>query len=251
MDTITIYVTAFVRGVQVTILMTIFGFAAAIGAGLVLGLARLSKTRLLSRGSELIVEFFRGTSSLVQLFWVYYALPLLPFGWQPSPYAAALVVFGLNGGAYAAEIVRGSVQAIPRGQLDASAALSMNRFQELKIVVLPQAIQAMLPPFGNLAVEVLKGSAFVSIIGLQDFTFWINTARATTGESSILYGFALVVYFAIAIAIALIFRVLERITPLGRVARNFTNDLGITKRTRRKRNRLARPSDAVERIAGT
>lgn len=213
------YWPALQRGLLTTLAVTALGFTLAVLFGFVLALLRLSASKIVSNLCTAVVEFFRGTSALVQLFWVFYALPLLPIDLAPSPFVAAMVVFSLNGGSYVSEIVRGAVQSIPKGQRDAACSLGMSRRQELRIVVVPQAIHAMLPPLANIAIDILKASALVSVIGLQDLTFWINTARASTGESMSFYGVALVVYFCVSVGIAVTFGRLETMTPLGRVQR--------------------------------
>src|SRR3546814_9872146 len=105
------------------------------------------------------IELFRGTSALVQLFWLFFVLP--HFGLTLPPLTVAVVALGLNVGAYGAEVVRGAIDAVPRGQWEATIALNMSRIEALRRVILPQAVVAMSPPWGNLFNETLKATALV------------------------------------------------------------------------------------------
>ena len=115
------------------------------------------------------VEVFRGTSALVQIFFWAFVAPLL--GLELGPLVVARVALGLNVGAYGSEVVRGAILAVDRGQREASVALNMPHWLMMRRVVLPQAFLAMLPPFGNLAIELLKGTALVSLIAITELTF--------------------------------------------------------------------------------
>lgn len=119
--------------------------------------------------SRVYVEGFRGTSEVVQLFWIYFVLPLL-VGIQLVPLFAGVLVLGLNHGAYGAEIVRGAVQSVPRAQYEGAVALSMSPAQRMRRVVLPQAIVEMLPPFNNLFIQLLKSTSILSLITVAEVT---------------------------------------------------------------------------------
>ena len=99
------------------------------------------------------VEIFRGTSILVQLFWIFFVLPLPPFNLEISPFVAGVLALGLNVGAYGAEVVRGAIQSISRGQIEAAIALNMSRGLMMRRVILPQALVRIVPPFGNLLIS--------------------------------------------------------------------------------------------------
>ena len=141
----------------------------------VAGVGRLSTRRPLRWLASVYVEVFRGTSALVQLFWFYFVLPL--FGLQLP---AMLVGIGGAGsrGAYGAEVVRGAIRAVPPGQREAGVALNFTRGQILRRLVLPQAVPAMLPPAGNLLIELLKNTALVSLVTITDLTFRGQLLRA-------------------------------------------------------------------------
>jgi polar amino acid transport system permease protein len=205
--------TPLLRGLAVTVELTVAAAALAIVMALAAGLARMSGRRVLSWPAATYIEVFRGTSALVQLFWFYFVLPF--FGIEVSAFTAGTLVLALNTGAYGAEVVRGAVLAVPRGQLDASAALNLSRVQTLWRVVLPQAIPAMLPPAGNLAIELMKNSALVSLITITELTFAAQLLRAETLRSAEIFGVVLVLYFAVALVITAGVRLLERRASRG------------------------------------
>lgn len=201
------------RGLAVTVELTVAASVLAAVIALAAGLARMSPRRALAWPAAVYVEVFRGTSALVQLFWFFFVLPF--FGIKLTAFAAGILVLALNTGAYGAEVVRGAVLAVPRGQLDASAALNLSRLQTLWRIVLPQAIPAMLPPAGNLAIELLKNSALVSLITITELTFAAQLLRAESLRSAEIFGLVLVLYFAVALCITAGMRLLERRAARG------------------------------------
>jgi polar amino acid transport system permease protein len=161
------------------------------------------------------VEIFRGTSLLVQLFWLYYALPLL--GFSMPPFLTGVVALALNTGAYGAEVVRGALQSVPNEQHEAARALNFSRTYTLRKIVLPQALREMLPPFSSLAVQNLKDTALVSMITIADLAFKAQELRNLTQDSVTIYSLALGMYFAMALVIVVGLRVLEgKLDPLNR-----------------------------------
>ena len=156
-------------GLGVTLQVMAGAAALAAPLAVVAGVGRLSTRRPLRWLASVYVEVFRGTSALVQLFWFYFVLPL--FGLQLPAMLVGIVVLGLNAGAYGAEVVRGAIRAVPPGQREAGVALNFTRGQILRRLVLPQAVPAMLPPAGNLLIELLKNTALVSLVTITDLTF--------------------------------------------------------------------------------
>jgi len=204
------------RGVIVTVQVLIGSVALGTVMSLVMGVARLSPRRWVRNAALVYIEFARGISAIILLFWVFYAVPIL-FGIRAmSPMVAGILALGLNMGAYGAEIVRGAIQAVPKGQSEATVALNMTDRQRLRHVVLPQAIPIILPPYGNLSIEILKGTALVSLITLNDLAFRVQQIRQNRVRSAdpvqmpILYLNALVIYLILAQLIAWVFRILER-----------------------------------------
>jgi len=202
------YVGLILQGALVTIQLTLMGCALALVMAFVAGLGRLSHIAALRWLATVYIEFFRGTSIFVQLFWAYFVLPLL--GFDLTSMQAGVLALGLNVGAYGAEAVRGAVQSIGREQFEACVAINLSRYQTMRHVILPQAVILMLPTFGNNAIELLKATAIVSLISLSDMTFQAQVVRAQTGSTLIPFATTLVLYFAMAMTISAFMRWLER-----------------------------------------
>ena len=200
--------TRFDDGIWITLQVTFYAAVLGTTLSVVSGLAGLSPYRFVRWVNRVYVDFFRGTSAIVQLFWIFFALPLI--GPSFSPMVAGAVTLGLNMGSYGSEVVRGAVQAVPRGQTEAGIALNLTPLQRMQYVIFPQAAVAMLPPYGNLLIELLKASALVSLITLADITFVAQLLRVNgTASTATLFGIALVLYFVLAQAIAFAVRFAE------------------------------------------
>ena len=202
------YIGLILQGAVVTIEITIMGCIVALIAAFIAGLGRLSRFWLVRWMATAYIEFFRGTSIFVQLFWAYFVLPLL--GVPLSPLQAGVIALGLNIGAYGAEVVRGAIKSIPREQYEACTALNLTRFQEMRHVILPQAFVRMLPTFGNNSIELLKGTAVVSLISLSDMTFQAQVVRAQTGSTAVPFLTILLLYFLFSSSISTVIKRLER-----------------------------------------
>lgn len=194
-------------GLLLTIQLTVISGLLAFIVAIILGLMAGSTNLLLRIPARIIIEFFRGTSLLVQLMWLFYVLPL--FG--PSLEAMLVAVFGLtlNYGAYGAEAVRASLTSVPEGQWEATVALSMSWPHKMRRIIFPQAWALMLPSLTNLWVHLLKGSSIVYIIGMSEFTFELLQLRRTTDWFFSLAVVGLVVYFLIALVLTQLMRLLE------------------------------------------
>ena len=207
--------------IQVTSLAAVLGTATAVLSGL----ASLSPWRAVRGVARVYVEFFRGTSAIVQLFWLFFGLPLVAPALPDfiperivrlTPLEAGVAVLSLNTGAYGSEIVRGALQAVGQGQREAAVALSLTPFQRMRHVIFPQAVLAMLPPWGNLLIQLLKGTALVSLITLSDLTFEGEKLRVNgTADTFTIYSTILVMYFIMALAITAVVRLLERYFSRG------------------------------------
>ncbi|KXF75224.1 ectoine/hydroxyectoine ABC transporter permease subunit EhuC [Paramesorhizobium deserti] len=207
------YLQLILDGALVTIKLTLMGSALALVMAFIAGLGRLSRFAVVRWLATAYIEFFRGTSIFVQLFWAYFVLPL--FGFSLTPLQAGVLALGLNVGAYGAEVVRGAVKSIGKEQYEACVALNFNRWQTLRYIILPQAFVLMLPTFGNNAIELLKGSAVVSLISLADMTFQAQVVRAQTGNTLFPFLTILILYFIIASVISFAVRWLERYMTRG------------------------------------
>lgn len=205
---------ALLRGAEVTVKITVISAALSAVIAFAAGLARLSRYRLIRAVAAVYVEFFRGTSLVVQLFWLYFALPLL--GIRLSAMVAAVLALSLNFGAYGSEVVRGTIQAVPRGQREAAISLNMTANQTMRRIILPQALPMMMPAFGNQLIELLKSTALVSLITISDMTFQGVTLRTSTLRTAEVFTWLLVLYFLMAYALTLGMKQLERRMSAGR-----------------------------------
>ena len=204
-------------GALVTCAQFILAALVACVAALAAGLGRLSSLWPVRSLSVVYIEIFRGTSLLVQLYWIFFVLPL--FGISLPKFEAGFLSVGLNVGAYGAEIVRGAIQAVPRGQWEAGYALSMSPAKRMRRIILPQALVLMLPPWGNLMIELLKGTALVALIAVPDLMFVAKQINGATFRSAEAFGAALLVYYLLArVLITPAMRGLERVMArrLGR-----------------------------------
>ncbi|TDD33029.1 ectoine/hydroxyectoine ABC transporter permease subunit EhuC [Actinomadura sp. KC06] len=195
-------------GAWLTIQLTLFGGAVALVLALIFGLAGTSRHAWVRVLNRVYVEFFRGNATLVLLYWFFYALPLV--GLRFTTMFAAVLALGLNVGAYGAEVVRGSINAVPKAQFEATVALNFSPYQRMRRVLLPQGFALMLPPFGNLIIELMKGTAIVSLVGLVDLTRVSKNIQGSTGETVAAFTVVLVLYFVIAQVLQLFVRYAER-----------------------------------------
>ena len=196
------------EGLAVTLEIMAGAVVLAVPLALAAGVGLLSTQRPVRWLASIYVEVFRGTSALVQLFWFYFVLPL--FGVQLPAMLVGIVVLALNAGAYGAEVVRGAIRAVPPGQREAGVALNLTRGQIMRRIVVPQAIPAMLPPAGNLLIELLKNTALVSLITITDLTFRGQLLRSETLRTTEIFTLMLLLYFAVALLITAGVRLLER-----------------------------------------
>jgi len=197
----------FADGVVVTAQQAVLAAVLATAIALVAGLLRLAPVAPLRWLAGSYVELLRGTSLLVQLYWIFFVLPLL--GYELDPMFCGILALGLNYGAYAAEVVRGSLAAVPPAQTEAAIALNFSPWQRLVKVTFPQAWVQMIPPLNDLLIQLLKGSALVSFILLSDLTYHIGELRKSTGDTVFAFGVGLLLYFVIAYVLTLFMNLLE------------------------------------------
>ncbi len=196
--------------VQLTLYSSVLGLIFAFA----FGLGKLSSHWAIKSVSIAFIEIFRGTSLLVQLFWLYFALPVLGdymgIDLRLPAVVAGTLALSLNIGAYGAEVVRGAIQAVPPTQLEAALALDFTPRQTLWRISIPQAIPEMMPSFGNLAVQNLKDTALVSLISLGDLVFRAEQIRNFTQDSTTIYSLLLFMYFGMALVLTAAIKLLER-----------------------------------------
>lgn len=194
-----------------------FVWAALLGTALALvfGIMGLSENRVLRGVARVYVEVARGASAIVLVFYAAF-VPAIVFGLPPFIFVAAVIALGINMGGYGAEVVRTGIQSVPRGQTEASIALNLTAGDRLRHVTLPQAIVVMIPPYGNLNIEILKGTALLSLVGVAEVTSRaqnIRTQRPVLDDPPSLvaiFGTTLVLYFVLSQVIALFYRWLEK-----------------------------------------
>lgn len=205
------------QGAWVTVQITFFGSLLAIVAALIGALGRLSPIKPLRWLAIVYIEVFRGSSLLVQLFWLYFVLPMPPFNIAMSAFNVAVIGLGLNIGSYGAEVLRGAIRSVHEGQYEACQALNMTAGQRLRRVILPQALLAAIPPGTNLLIELLKNTSLVSLITLSDLAFRARQLDQATLMTLEIFGLALVMYFVLAQIINFSMRILERRLARGRM----------------------------------
>lgn len=161
-----VYLPELLRGLQLSVLLTIVSMALGLACGFLAAIARGSRSRLVRAPFDLYVSFFRGTPLLVQIFLVYYGLPQFDVTLDPLP--SAVVVFTLNSGAYLSETIRGAFNAVPYGQREAALSTGLSKLQVLRHVVVPQALRVAIPPIGNTFVSLLKDTSLAAVITIVE-----------------------------------------------------------------------------------
>ncbi|HRL22164.1 ectoine/hydroxyectoine ABC transporter permease subunit EhuC [Alcaligenes sp. SDU_A2] len=218
------YSAPLLEGAWVTAELTLYSTMLGGLLSFALGIGKLSRNLGVRTLSVTIIEVFRGTSLLVQLFWLYFALPILGqaigLDLRLPPVVAGTLALSLNIGAYGAEVVRGALQAVPPAQLEAAKALDFTERQTLWRISLPQAIPEMMPSFGNLAVQNLKDTALVSLISLGDLAFRAEQIRNFTQDSTTIYTLLLLMYFGMALVLTALMKLIERATGRWRATRS-------------------------------
>ncbi|MCK8779567.1 ectoine/hydroxyectoine ABC transporter permease subunit EhuC [Rhizobium sp. NTR19] len=209
------YLPMILKGAGVTMTITLASIVVGTLLAFFFGILRVEGGPVLSTIALCYTELFRGTSLLVQLFWFYYALPLVGLSFEPI--TTGILVLAAHAGGYGAEIVRGALSSVSTQQLEAARALNFNRFQTLFRISLPQAIVEMMPAFGNLAIETLKLSSLVSLISIADLTFTAQSIRNLTLDSASIYSVTLICYFVMSLVLMIAIRIIEHFVRRGDV----------------------------------
>ncbi len=194
-------------GSWMTVKITSLSVAVGIVIGIFGGLMRVSKNLILYWISTVYVEVIRGTPLLVQIFIVYFGLPSL--GIRLTPYLSAVAALGINSGAYVSEIVRGGIQSISKGQMEAARSLGMSYVQAMRYVILPQALVRILPPLGNEFIALLKDSSLVSTIAIAELTRVGQQIITRTFQSFEIWTGVALFYFVMTFIMSRIVRFLE------------------------------------------
>lgn len=184
------------RGAWLTIEVSVVSYVLALALGLTLGVLRLSPYRLVRLPVAGVIQVIRGTPLLTQLFFIFYAMPYA--GVVLSPMVASIIGLSLNYAAYMAEVFRGGIQAVPRGQFEAARALGMKRRLMMRRVIVPQALRLVVPPLGNFLVSIFKDSSLVSVITLKDLTFSGQILAASTFKYFEIFAMVGIIYLVIS-----------------------------------------------------
>jgi polar amino acid transport system permease protein len=188
------------EGLRVTVELSVVIIAMGSVLGLFGGVGLLYGPLPVRALLRLYADVVRGTPLLVQIFLIYYGLPELDV--DIDGYRAATVALGLFAGAHVSEIVRGAVGAVPRGQTDAAKSLGLTFWPRLRYVILPQALPAILPPWVNTAVEMVKGTSLVVLVSVSDLLFATRKVAERTGDPMPIYVAAALIYFVVNFGIS-------------------------------------------------
>lgn len=196
------------NGALVTLALSFSSLIFAMVLGLIVGIARQSKSWVISVPASWYVEIIRDTPLLVQIVWIFYCLPIL-IGIEMTAFWSAVVTISVHFSAYIAEIIRAGIASIDKGQVDATKVLGLSYFQAMKRIVLPQAYRRMLPPLVNNFADLIKLSALASIIGVYELLHSIDNIIMNTFRPLELYSALAVLYFIIIFPVAFGARVME------------------------------------------
>ena len=196
-------------GALVTVKITALSVGLGIVIGLFVGIARIAHSRVLRLLAAIYVDFLRGTPLLVQIFLIYFALPIVT-GRHMDPFVAAIASCSINSGAYVAEIFRAGIQSIDTGQMEAGRSLGMTWGQTMRYIIVPQAFKRVIPPLGNEFIALLKDSSLVSVIGFEELTRRGQLVIARTYGSLEIWTCVAIIYLLMTVTISRFVAYLER-----------------------------------------
>ena len=196
-------------GAGVTVQITALSVLIGIIIGLFVGVARISTYRIIHLIAAVYVDFLRGTPLLVQIFLVYFALPVVT-GQRIDPFVAAIAACSINSSAYVAEIFRAGIQSIDTGQMEAGRSLGMSWMQTMRYIIVPQAARRVIPPLGNEFIALLKDSSLVSVIGFEELTRRGQLIIARTYASLEIWLCVAIIYLVMTVSISRFIAWLER-----------------------------------------
>jgi polar amino acid transport system permease protein len=194
---------------QWTVLLSIIAFTGGAIVGLIITLMRISSNRILKGIARFYVEFFQGTPLLMQLFLIFFGIPIL-IGYDVSPWISASVALIAYVAAFQSDIWRGCVEAIPKSQWEAGAALGLTYMQQLRLIIVPQAFKISIPPTIGFLVQVVKNTSLTSIIGFVELTRQGQILNNVTFQPFLLFLLVGIIYFALCYPLSLYSKYLER-----------------------------------------
>lgn len=202
-------------GVKLTLLLTVGGLAMGLILGVIAGLANTSRNRLLRGATLLYIESIRGTPLIVQVMFLYFGLPLA-LGMRIPPDVAGIVAIGVNSGAYIAEIVRGAIESIDRGQMEAGRSTGLTKAQTMLYIIWPQAFRRMIPPLTNQCIISLKDTSLLVVIGVGELTRQGQEIIAVNFRAFEVWLTVALFYLAMTLSISAVLHYFERRLTLGR-----------------------------------
>jgi len=203
------------KGLYYTLLISVFGIGIGFVLGAIFGLGRISKNKFIYGISTIYIEIIRGTPVLVQAIWIYYALPLVIKSLTNSDFTigsltAGIIVIALNSGAYIAEVVRGSVQSVDKGQMEAGRSLGLNGKQTMRYIIWPQAFKRMIPPLGNQFIISIKDTSLLSVILVPELIFQGRQIASNYYNAVEIYTTVALFYLVITLLLSFTLRFIER-----------------------------------------
>ncbi|MFC2946983.1 amino acid ABC transporter permease [Virgibacillus sediminis] len=196
-------------GLYYTLLISIAGLLLGFVLGAIFGLGRISKKKIIYGLSSIYVEVIRGTPVLVQAIWIFFAMPLIT-GYNMESVTAGIIVIALNSGAYIAEIVRGAVDSVDKGQMEAGRSLGLGHRQTMRYIIWPQAFKRMIPPLGNQFIISIKDTSLLSVILVPELMFQGRMIASNYFNAVEIYTAVAVFYLAITLTLSFVLRIIER-----------------------------------------
>ncbi|TKB28029.1 amino acid ABC transporter permease [Desulfopila sp. IMCC35006] len=197
------------KGAELTVYLTVAGLFFGFILGAIFGLMKLSPSWIVRKIAGLYIETIRGTPMLVQAMFLYFGLPMA-FGFRLPAMGAGVIVIAVNSGAYIAEIVRGAVQSIDTGQMEAGRSIGLNAMQTMRYIIWPQAFRRMLPPLGNQFIISLKDTSLLMIIGVGELLRTGDEIVAVNFRAFEVYLAVGLIYLSMTMSIAKVLQILEK-----------------------------------------
>lgn len=211
-----IHVVPLLKGALTTITICLFAIVVGTFIGLIFGILLSGKSKIIAAFARVYVNIIRGIPLLIILFIIYYGIPILVRGTNVSREFASIVGLSIYAGAYISELVRGAIQAIPKGQDEAATALGMSTVKKMKVVILPQAIRLVIPSFVGFVIGLIKDSSLVSVIGFIDLTRAGKIVGNLTVNPLLTFSVVALIYFAMCYPLSKLARYLENRMNIGR-----------------------------------
>lgn len=195
-------------GLIATVILALSCISLGFAGGILIGMARISRNRVVYAAATVYVEGFRGTPLLVQIFIIYFGLA--SFGIFLDPFVAGIAALSMNTAAYQAEIFRGGVQSIPKGQMEAARSMGLSYNQAMFQVIIPQALRNSLPSYTNEFITMIKDTSLVYSIGVAELVLRAKLVTAVDFQSFVILSFVAVLYFILTFSTSRIMRYVER-----------------------------------------